>query len=187
MLAYRFLRLAGFHTELHFGVDPGGVASDRLRAHCWVVLDGSIVLNPPERAMAEILVVRGGHDVRAMVLYNSFNSWGWLDHCAADVKGKFDVVAGDVRDFQCVAAAMRGRDDTPGFAAAIFAAHGIRNRRFGPDIEFVRLDEEPPDSGGDQQKKDGKACNKDPKMATRFAARAVGHALPRPVDPSGTV
>ena len=27
-------------------------------------------------------LVRTGHKVRAFVLYNSFNSWGWLDHCA---------------------------------------------------------------------------------------------------------
>jgi hypothetical protein len=62
LLAYRFLRLAGFRPELHFGVDPGSVASDRLRAHCWIVLDGNIVLNAPERDMTEILVVRGGLD-----------------------------------------------------------------------------------------------------------------------------
>ena len=43
-------------------------------------------------------LVRAGHDVRAFVLYNSFNSWGWLDHCEPDVKGHFDVFAGDIRD-----------------------------------------------------------------------------------------
>ena len=32
-------------------------------------------------------LVRLGHDVRAFVLYNSFNSWGWLDSCAPDVVG----------------------------------------------------------------------------------------------------
>lgn len=64
-------------------------------------------------------LVRAGHDVRAMVLYNSFNSWGWLDHCAADVKGKFDVVAGDVRDFQSVTAAMRQCDTVLHLAALI--------------------------------------------------------------------
>ncbi len=30
-------------------------------------------------------LVRQGHTVRAFVLYNSFNSWGWLEHCAPDV------------------------------------------------------------------------------------------------------
>jgi NAD dependent epimerase/dehydratase len=43
-------------------------------------------------------LVRKGYDVRAFVLYNSFNSWGWLDHCSEDVKGKFEVFAGDIRD-----------------------------------------------------------------------------------------
>ena len=62
LLAYRFLRLAGFRPELHFGVEPASVESDRLRAHCWVVLDGDIILNAPEQDMVEILVVRGGPD-----------------------------------------------------------------------------------------------------------------------------
>ena len=62
LLAYRFLRLAGYQPELHFGVEPSSVAENRLRAHCWVVLDGDIVLNAPEKDMVEILVVRGGHN-----------------------------------------------------------------------------------------------------------------------------
>lgn len=53
-------------------------------------------------------LVRGGHDVRAFVLYNSFNSWGWLDHCAEDVKGKFEVFAGNVCDPYGTRAAMKG-------------------------------------------------------------------------------
>lgn len=52
-------------------------------------------------------LVRAGHDVRAFVLYNSFGSWGWLDRCAADVKGHFEVFAGDVRDPNGVRAATR--------------------------------------------------------------------------------
>ena len=55
-------------------------------------------------------LVRGGHDVRAFVLYNSFNSWGWLDHCVPDVKGQFEVFAGDIRDAHGVKAAMQGCD-----------------------------------------------------------------------------
>ena len=37
-------------------------------------------------------LVRQGLNVRAFVYYNSFNSWGWLDQCAEDVKGKFETV-----------------------------------------------------------------------------------------------
>jgi NAD dependent epimerase/dehydratase len=55
-------------------------------------------------------LVRAGHDVRAFVLYNSFNSWGWLDRCAADVRGRFEVFAGDVRDPHGVKTAMQGCD-----------------------------------------------------------------------------
>jgi len=53
------------------------------------------------------MLVRAGHEVKAFVLYNSFNSWGWLDHCAVDVKGHFEVFAGDIRDPNGVHEAMR--------------------------------------------------------------------------------
>lgn len=53
-------------------------------------------------------LVRAGHDVRAFVLYNSFNSWGWLDQCSAEIRGKFEVFAGDIRDPHGVTTAMRG-------------------------------------------------------------------------------
>jgi nucleoside-diphosphate-sugar epimerase len=41
--------------------------------------------------LTEALVL-AGYDVRAFVLYNSFNSWGWLDHYDKGVKGKFEVL-----------------------------------------------------------------------------------------------
>ena len=53
-------------------------------------------------------LVRQGYDVRAFVFYNSFNSWGWLDHSPADIKGRFEVFAGDIRDPHGVKEAMRG-------------------------------------------------------------------------------
>lgn len=43
-------------------------------------------------------LVRMGYEVRAFVQYNSFGHWGWLDHCSEDVKGRFEVVSGDIRD-----------------------------------------------------------------------------------------
>ena len=47
-------------------------------------------------------LVRKGYDVRAFVFYNSFNSWGWLDQCDSDVKGQFELFAGDIRDSHAV-------------------------------------------------------------------------------------
>ncbi|MCG3771119.1 MAG: dTDP-glucose 4,6-dehydratase [Nitrosomonadaceae bacterium] len=64
-------------------------------------------------------LVRQGHDVRAFVLYNSFNSWGWLDHCAQDVHGKFEVFSGDIRDPNGVRTAMKGCDIVLHLAALI--------------------------------------------------------------------
>ena len=64
-------------------------------------------------------LVRQGHDVRAFVLYNSFNSWGWLDKCSEDVKGQFDVFAGDIRDPNGVRTAMKGCDRVLHLAALI--------------------------------------------------------------------
>lgn len=51
-------------------------------------------------------LVRSGYNVKAFVLYNSFNSWGWLDQVSEDVRGKFEVFAGDVRDPHGVRKAM---------------------------------------------------------------------------------
>jgi len=68
--------------------------------------------------LTEVLV-RAGHDVRAFVLYNSFNSWGWLDQCAEDVNGKFEVFAGDIRDPNGVRMAMKGCDIVLHLAALI--------------------------------------------------------------------
>ena len=64
-------------------------------------------------------LVRAGYDVKAFALYNSFNSWGWLDQCAEDVKGKFEFFAGDIRDPHGVRAAMIGCDAVFHLAALI--------------------------------------------------------------------
>lgn len=64
-------------------------------------------------------LVRSGYEVRAFTMYNSFNSWGWLDQCGADVKGEFDVFSGDIRDPHGVKEAMQGCDTVLHLAALI--------------------------------------------------------------------
>ena len=64
-------------------------------------------------------LVRNGFKVRAFVHYNSFNSWGLLEHCADDIKGHFEVVPGDIRDPHGVKKAMRGCDAVLHLAALI--------------------------------------------------------------------
>jgi len=64
-------------------------------------------------------LVRQGLNVRAFVYYNSFNTWGWLDQCAADIKGQFEVFPGDIRDPHGVKEAMKGCDAVLHLAALI--------------------------------------------------------------------
>jgi len=64
-------------------------------------------------------LVRRGHDVRAFVLYNSFNSWGWLDRAEPSILRSLDVFAGDIRDPYGVKQAMKGCDVVLHLAALI--------------------------------------------------------------------
>ena len=64
-------------------------------------------------------LVRRGHDVRAFVFYNSFNSWGWLDYSEPEIKKSLDVFAGDIRDPHGVKQAMKGCDMVFHLAALI--------------------------------------------------------------------
>jgi NDP-hexose 4,6-dehydratase len=43
-------------------------------------------------------LVRRGHQVRAMALYNMYSSRGWLDTLAPEIMDQVEVVFGDVRD-----------------------------------------------------------------------------------------
>ena len=64
-------------------------------------------------------LVTQGYRVRAFALYNSFNSWGWLDQCSEEVKKGFEVFSGDIRDPHGVKEAMKGCDAVLHLAALI--------------------------------------------------------------------
>lgn len=64
-------------------------------------------------------LVRAGHNVRPFVMYNSTNSWGWLDNSSPDIKGELDVFAGDIRDPYGVRTALTGCDYVIHLAALI--------------------------------------------------------------------
>jgi len=68
--------------------------------------------------VVETLLARGA-DVRAFTYYNSFNSWGWLDSLPIETRRGLDVFAGDIRDPNGVAEAIRGADVVFHLAALI--------------------------------------------------------------------
>ena len=55
-------------------------------------------------------LVRRGHRVRAMALYNMWSSSGWLETLAPDVRASVDVVFGDVRDLASARELIEGAD-----------------------------------------------------------------------------
>ena len=64
-------------------------------------------------------LVKQGHNVRAFVLYNSFNTWGWLDSLPKHIKDSVEVFTGDIRDPYGVKTAMSGCDVVLHLAALI--------------------------------------------------------------------
>jgi len=60
-----------------------------------------------------------GHQVRAFVYYNSFNSWGWLDTLPKEMIAGLEVFSGDIRDPNGVREAMKGMDEVYHLAALI--------------------------------------------------------------------
>ncbi len=68
--------------------------------------------------LAEALA-HSGHDVRALVQYNSFNSMGWLESLAPEMRCQIEVVAGDVRDRSQMIKCVQGCDVVFHLAALI--------------------------------------------------------------------
>jgi len=64
-------------------------------------------------------LVELGADVRPLVLYNSFNSWGWLDTIDREKLQNVEVIAGDIRDPHHVQEIVRDIDVVFHLAALI--------------------------------------------------------------------
>lgn len=64
-------------------------------------------------------LVKQGYQVRAFALYNSFNTWGWLDTLPHEIMDNVEVFTGDVRDPNGVKEAMKGCDAVFHLAALI--------------------------------------------------------------------
>jgi NAD dependent epimerase/dehydratase len=64
-------------------------------------------------------LVRSGHEVKALAIYNSQGSWGWLDTLPADIKSSLEVVLGDIRDPYHMNQLAAGQDAIMHLAALI--------------------------------------------------------------------
>lgn len=64
-------------------------------------------------------LVKLGFEVRAFVLYNSFNSLGWLDYCDPEIIKNLEIFSGDIRDSHGVKEAIKDCDVVIHLAALI--------------------------------------------------------------------
>ncbi len=62
-------------------------------------------------------LVKNGFSVKALTLYNSFNSWGWLDEVS--LFKKMEIIPGDIRDESSAFKAIQGCDCVINLAALI--------------------------------------------------------------------
>ena len=44
------------------------------------------------------LLVKKNYNVKALCLYNSFNTWGWLDNVDKKILNEVEIISGDIRD-----------------------------------------------------------------------------------------
>jgi NDP-hexose 4,6-dehydratase len=83
------------------------------------------------------LLASTGHRIRAMVQYNSRDSWGWLDEAGADTRAQTEVLPGDVRDAASVAALVEGAEVVYHLAALIAIPYSYRAPRSYVDTNVL--------------------------------------------------
>jgi NAD dependent epimerase/dehydratase len=64
-------------------------------------------------------LVELGAEVTALVLYNSFNNWGWIDTFEKNVKDSIKVVTGDIREYDGMKRIIKEQDVVFHLAALI--------------------------------------------------------------------
>jgi NAD dependent epimerase/dehydratase len=64
-------------------------------------------------------LVELGADVTALVQYNSFNNWGWIDTFDANIKKSIKVVTGDIREYDGLKRIVKGQEVVFHLAALI--------------------------------------------------------------------
>ena len=65
------------------------------------------------------MLLHNGYDVKAFTMYNSFNTWGWLDTLPQEELDQIEIFSGDIRDPNGVREAMCGVDMVFHLAALI--------------------------------------------------------------------
>ena len=85
-------------------------------------------------------LVRRGHDLTCLILYNSFNSWGWLEHIDNKIKKEIRVITGDIRDEFLIKNQLKKNVDVViNLAALIGIPYSYRARKSYFDTNAIGL------------------------------------------------
>ena len=82
-------------------------------------------------------LVECGHDVRALVLYNSFNSWGWLDTLRSEILDSIEVIPSDIRDGDSMYKVVTGCAAIIHLAALIAIPYSYRSPKSYVDVNVL--------------------------------------------------
>ncbi len=64
-------------------------------------------------------LVKKGHKLKCLVLYNAFNNYGWLDSLSKNITKKIQIITGDIRDENIINSAIKNNDCVINLAALI--------------------------------------------------------------------
>ena len=72
-------------------------------------------------------LVQRNYNVKALCLYNSFNSWGWLDHIDHSITKDIEIVLGDIRDPKIIDDSIKNIDVVIHLASLIAIPHSYHS------------------------------------------------------------
>lgn len=72
-------------------------------------------------------LVELGAKVTALVQYNSFNNWGWIETLDKHIKKEIEVYAGDIREYDNISKVIEGKDVVFHLAALIAIPYSYRS------------------------------------------------------------
>ena len=85
------------------------------------------------------MLVKKKYKVKALVLYNSFNSWGWIDSLSDSIKKNIEVVLGDIRDKESVERSIKSVDIVINLAALIGVPYSYYASKSYVDTNVIGL------------------------------------------------
>jgi len=117
-------------------------------------------------------LVNAGARVTALALYNSFDSYGWIDELPLDVRGELSLVRGDVRDAAFVAGIVRNQNIVFHLAALIAIPYSYVATQSYVDTNII---------GSLNVFEAGRACGTE-RVVHTSTSEVYGTALSVPID-----